>query len=328
MMQIGVFLSVTVGLLASFQLLFSHLQATEAKIRKRLDEEFEHNDDHEPKSALYKDTKDLNLISGAEEYTYLAGHHLAVPKPPSATFSKRLDCLLQQSGLELKPRQLMYFCSACGLGLAGLGLYFTGVIGGFIAGAAGASMPVAFVASKRKSRQEKFLKQLPSAFELMARVLRGGNSIPQALQAVGDAFEEPLAGAFASCQHQQNFGLRPEAAFREMADRSGVLELRIFVITMMIQRQTGGNLSEVLDRLASLVRTRLRLRQQILTLTAEGRLQGWTLVVLPIVMFVVMYFINRPFVMILLDHSKLLYATVGLMTLGMLWIRRIVTFES
>ncbi len=161
----------------------------------------------------------------------------------------------------------------------------------------------------------------------MARVLRAGSSLPQALQAVGDAFEDPLAGEFAQCQKQLDLGLRPEETYQEMAERCGIVEMRIFVMAMAIQRQTGGNMSEILERLANLVRSRLRLRQQVRSLTAEGRMQGWVLLVLPFFVFAVMMVVNREYAEILLTQTSLLAATGAAMLLGTLWIRRIVNFD-
>src|SRR5206468_1461697 len=150
---------------------------------------------------------------------------------------------------------------------------------------AGSAAPLLYLDHLGKRRRDKFLGQLPGAFELMARVLRAGHSVPQALQAVGESFEPPIAGEFAKCLKQQNLGLRPEVSFQEMAQRLGILEMRIFVMAMLIQRQTGGNLSDVLERLGMLIRSRQRLRNQVRTLTAEGRLQGLTLLCLPFVIF-------------------------------------------
>jgi tight adherence protein B len=161
----------------------------------------------------------------------------------------------------------------------------------------------------------------------MARVIRSGQSVPQSLQAVADTFENPIAAEFANCQKRQNLGLRPEVAFHEMAHSSGILELRIFVMALLIQRQTGGNLSEVLERLSTLIRERLRLRKRVRALTAEGRLQGWTLLVLPFVVFGAMMVINPAYAGVLLDHHLLLAATGLSMTVGALWIRQIVNFE-
>jgi tight adherence protein B len=169
--------------------------------------------------------------------------------------------------------------------------------------------------------------QLSSAFDLMARVLRSGHSVPQAFQAVADTFEPPISGEFAQCQEQQNLGLLPEVTYRELARRTGVLEIKIFIMAMMIQRQSGGNLSEVLERLAALVRERVRLRSHVRTLTAEGRMQAVVLLVLPPVMFFVMRFINRPYADVLLDHTGLLAAMMASMASGALWIRKIIQFD-
>jgi tight adherence protein B len=161
----------------------------------------------------------------------------------------------------------------------------------------------------------------------MARVIRAGQSVPQALQTVAEATEDPVAGEFAQCQKQQNLGLRPEASFQEMAQRSGILEMRIFAMALTIQRQTGGNLSDVLERLAGLVRARLRLRERIRILTAEGRLQGWTLVVLPFLAFGIMLVVNRSYAQVLLEHVPLVLATLCAMGIGILWIRKIVQLD-
>jgi tight adherence protein B len=191
-----------------------------------------------------------------------------------------------------------------------------------------AAVPFLVLGSRRKARQEKLLGQLPGAFELMARVLRAGQPVLQAFQAAAEAAEEPLAGEFAQCTHRQNLGLRPEVVFQEMASRSGILELRIFVMALGIQRQTGGNLSEVLERLARLIRARLGLRQEVRSLTAEGRLQGWTLAVLPVVLFAAMFALNRSYASVLLEHPWLLAATGACMLFGLWWMRRIVDFRA
>ncbi len=104
--------------------------------------------------------------------------------------------------------------------------------------------------------------------------------------------------------------------------------MRIFVMALLIQRQVGGNLSDVLERLAMLVRARLRLRDQVRTLTAEGRLQGLTLLVLPFLMFGALFLVNRTYALSLFEHVPLLVATGVAMLIGVLWIRKIVNFES
>src|SRR5262249_24558015 len=115
--------------------------------------------------------------------------------------------------------------------------------------------------------------------------------------------------------------------FQELARRTGVVEMRIFVMALLIQRQVGGSLADVLERLAMLVRARQRLREKVQKLTAEGRLQGLTLLVLPFVLFGAMLVIKRSYAMTLLEHVPLLVGTGALMVVGVLWIRRIVRFE-
>jgi tight adherence protein B len=112
-----------------------------------------------------------------------------------------------------------------------------------------------------------------------------------------------------------------------MAERTGLVEMRIFVMAMLIHRQTGGNLSDVLERLADLIRSRLRIRKLVRSLTAEGRLQGITLVILPIVMFGVMMVVNREYAETLFQHVPLLIATGVAMLAGVLWIRKIVNLD-
>jgi tight adherence protein B len=216
-----------------------------------------------------------------------------------------------------------------GMALIGLvgGLLFHGPILAGVGTIALGLTPLLYVRQQQKARHDRLLMQLSSAFDLMARVLRSGHSVPQALQAVADTFEPPIASEFAQCQEQQNLGLLPEVTYRELARRTGVLEIKIFVMAMMIQRQTGGNLSEVLERLAALVRERVRLRNHVRTLTAEGRMQAIVLLVLPPVMFFVMRLVNRPYADVLLDHPGLLAAMMASMATGALWIRKIIQFD-
>src|SRR5262249_11898167 len=146
-------------------------------------------------------------------------------------------------------------------------------------------------------------------------------------QAVVDEFDPPIATEFAYSQEQQNLGLLPEVTFREMAQRSDVLEIKIFVMAMLIQRQTGGNLTELLERLAALVRDRIRIRGHIKALTAEGRLQAIILLLLPPLMFLVMLGLYPDYAAELLVHSWLIVAMGCSMAIGAAWIHRIVNFD-
>jgi tight adherence protein B len=180
---------------------------------------------------------------------------------------------------------------------------------------------------KQRARLNKMLAQLPDAFDLMARVIRAGQTMSQALQAVADEFEPPLAGEFAYCYEQQNMGLAPEFALRDLARRTGLLEIKIFVLALLVQQQTGGNLAEVLEKLATVVRERFRMRGKIKALTAEGRLQAIVLLGLIPVMFMAILILNRNYGQILLDRPMLLAGMGVSEAVGLLWIRRIINFD-
>jgi tight adherence protein B len=323
-----IFVTVTLCVAASYQLLSSLLFPDASRVRRRVAEEFRKGQAQAPRSSLFRNLDRLGVDPSSGGLSDLGmAETPGAPPRVDRSLRARLQAMLDQADRGWSVRFLLALMG--GLALAGVvvGLCLSGLGLAVTAGAGGAAAPLVYLGLKRKARREKFLTQLPGAFDLMARVLRAGHSVPQALQAVVDALEEPVAGEFARCQKQQNLGLRPEVTFQDLAHRTGLVEMRIFVMAMLIQRQVGGNLSEVLERLAMLIRTRLRLRKQVRTLTAEGRLQGLTLLVLPFVMFGAMLVINRSYAMVLFEHASLLVATGISMLIGALWIRKIVNFD-
>ncbi|MHC5543476.1 type II secretion system F family protein, partial [Singulisphaera rosea] len=192
---------------------------------------------------------------------------------------------------------------------------------------AGGIVPIILVKRKRDGRMEKLRSQLPEAFDLMARVVRAGQSLGQALLGVAQEFPQPISTEFAYCYEQQNLGLSPEVTFRDLTRRTGVIELKIFVLAVLVQQQTGGNLAELLTKLAAVVRERYLIRGTIRSLTAEGRMQGWILAAMPPVILLVLFVMNRPYAMVLFEHTDLLLGTLGFEVLGILWIRKIVNFD-
>jgi tight adherence protein B len=319
-----IFLTVTLGIAAGWEVVSGLLFRDADRVRHRLAQEFGKEQEPVVGSLLFKNLDQLAAApspGGRDPES-------AAPLAQAIGINGKLQALLERANLPLRPQHLLGFAASVGLVLGLAGTFLVGLYAGLPLAFAGGAAPIVFVHLQGKARQNKYLKQLPNAFELMARVIRAGQSVPQALQAVADAFEDPLARDFANCQKQQNLGLRADVAFQEMARRSGILEMRIFAMAMLIQRQTGGNLSDVLERLAGLIRSRLRLRQQVRTLTAEGRMQGWTLVVLPFIVFAAMLVINRKYAEVLFEHSSLVIGTLVSMGIGMWWIRKIVNFET
>jgi len=162
---------------------------------------------------------------------------------------------------------------------------------------------------------------------LMARTMRAGQTISQSFQAVADEGPRPISEEFAFCYEQQNLGLSPDAAMLELSRRTGLLELKIFVMAVMVHRQTGGNLSELLDKLGHVIRDRAKIRGHIKGLTAEGLLQAYVLIALPPAILAVMWFINRPYAQVFFEEYYLLIGMLVSMTIGWFWMRRIVNFD-
>jgi tight adherence protein B len=151
--------------------------------------------------------------------------------------------------------------------------------------------------------------------------------MPQAMQGVATEFSAPIAEEFAYCSEQQNLGLSPEISLRDLARRTGLVETNIFVVAVLVQRQVGGNLAEILEKLATVVRERYKMRGTIKGLTAEGRMQAGVLMALPPFLFTMMLVVNYDYAHSLIEHPILIWGMLGFMALGGLWIRKIVNFD-
>ena len=229
----------------------------------------------------------------------------------SRTLRQRFEAMVEQAGLDLTPGHLLARAAAAGLALGVVvGLLCQNPLAGVLAAASGAAAPLLYVRRIRDMRLERLLGQLPDAFDLMSRIVRSGQTIAQALRAVSDEFPPPIATEFAYCSEQQNLGLSTEAALRDLARRTGLLEIKIFVLALLVQQQTGGNLAELLDKLSAIIRDRFRIRGQIKTLTAEGRIQATVLLVLPLVAFGFILLFNRDYAAVLLARPKLIIGSL------------------
>ncbi|QEL21014.1 type II secretion system F family protein [Limnoglobus roseus] len=327
MLPIGIFAVITLGSLALLRVVAEYSKPGRGRLRRRLAGEFGESTPAESSAVpLYRNVAswDADLEDGGSGQ--LTGSRIV----PAAGAARRewAEDFLREAGIPLKASHLAGVTLGAAVVIGSIAGLFVGWLAGVAAAVVGILVPLVVVNAMRKARRERYVKQLAGAFDLMARVLKAGQSVPEAFRAATEAFDDPLKGEFSRCNHQIEHGLRPETAYRELSQRSGVLELRIFVVAMTIQRQTGGNLSEVLERMAVIVRSRLRLRQKMRALTAEGRLQSVTLLVLPVLTFGVMYFLNRTYAEALLAQWRLLVATVACMGIGVLWIRNIMNFEG
>ena len=241
---------------------------------------------------------------------------------------------VEQSGVEVTVAQL----ATWSMGFAVLVPLLTLAIRGCLAWAIpwyaiplvspiGLLVPLSYVHLKRSARIHKLCLQLPEAFDVMNRAIRAGQTVPAAMQIIANDFESPISDEFMCCYEQQNLGMSMESALRNLARRTGVMELRIFVVALLVQCRGGGNLVEILNTLSEMTRKRLWLHSKVLALTGEGRMQANVLMVLPVVAFIALMVLAPNYVSSLLRFPRVLVMTAVAQVLGCLWIRRIVNFD-
>ncbi|MGC1463351.1 MAG: type II secretion system F family protein [Terracidiphilus sp.] len=190
--------------------------------------------------------------------------------------------------------------------------------------------PYGFVLFKRSKRFGKFEAGLPEALDLMVSGLRAGHSLIAAMGLVGRECPDPVGGEFKACFEEQNYGLELKSAIENLIERVPLQDLRIVATAIMIQKESGGNLAEVLDKTSYVIRERFRLKRQVRTHTAQGRLTGWILSLLPVVLGIALFFVNPSMMSILWTRPigvDLLWASVAMTILGGLVIRHIVNMD-
>jgi tight adherence protein B len=192
------------------------------------------------------------------------------------------------------------------------------------------SLPFVWLYFKRAARLKKFASQLPDALELVARALRSGQSLASAMHVVGEEMPDPIAGEFGRVFEEQNLGIPIEESLKSMCDRVPNMDLRFFVTSVGIQRQTGGDLAEILDKIGYVVRERFRILGQVKALTGEGRLSGVVLIALPFALFGFMLNMKPDYVEALwktdLGKKMSIFAIIA-QILGALTIRKIVNIK-
>ncbi|HJZ94395.1 MAG TPA: type II secretion system F family protein [Gemmataceae bacterium] len=242
----------------------------------------------------------------------------------------KVSKMFEQADLRIRPSAL--FGLALGFGLVG-GLISTLLVNIYVAPVGGAvmfSLPFIWLWWKRNSRLKKFAAQLPDAMELVARALRAGHSLAAGLHVVADEMPEPVSKEFGRVYEEQNLGVSLEEALLHMCDRVPNLDLRFFVTSVNIQRQTGGDLAEILDRIGHIIRERFKILGQVKALTAEGRLSGIVLIALPIGLFLMMLHMKPDYVRLLWTDPMGRIMSIGaiiLMLIGSYAIKKIVDIK-
>ena len=244
---------------------------------------------------------------------------------------RNLSLLFIQADTSLTPSK--FFVITAGMALAGtVAAALTGmnaaivplftILSGFL--------PLFWLTFRRKRRLKKFAKQLPDALELMSRALRAGHSLASGFHLVSTEMSEPIGVEFQRVFEEQNLGISMDESLQNMTERVPNLDLRFFATAVILQRQTGGDLAEILDKIGELVRERFKIWGQVQALTGEGRLSGIVLLALPPVLFATVWYLNPEYVMVLFTDpmgKKMLFGGVVLQILGALVIRKIVNIK-
>lgn len=239
-----------------------------------------------------------------------------------------IDRLLQQSGLSWNVATLLGISLALFLvTFFSMGLFAIPVLIKLGGAAALAALPYLYVMRARDKRLIRFDQQLPDALDLMGRALRAGHAFPTALKMVADEASEPLASEFSVVFDEVNFGIAMQDALMNLATRVPSTDLRYFVIAVLIQRETGGNLSELLSNISKIIRDRIKLLGQVRVLSAEGKMSAWVLGLLPFGAAAMIQLTNPQFLEVLYTDPagrKMIAFCLVMMVLGVLAMRKII----
>ncbi len=244
---------------------------------------------------------------------------------------ERLARMIEQSGRTTPAYRLV---------LVAAGLACAGAVGAWVlshealaaagAGALGGAVPFVKIARERDRRLAKFEEQLPEAMDIMTRALRAGHPFNETLRLVAEELDAPVAREFGLAFADINYGTDVRVAFLNLLERVPSVALMSLVTSVLVQRETGGNLAEILEKIGAVVRGRFRFQRKVKTLTAEGRLSAWVLTMVPFALFAVMSLTSPGYLPVLLVDPlgrKLIGGAFVLMLLGILWMRKLIRIE-
>src|ERR1700682_6503564 len=238
---------------------------------------------------------------------------------------------LSQAGMQLRAGNFLMLCAGVGVLVAALVLIYSrnpaiawaGMFIGFV-------LPYSFVSYRRNKRFEKFEELFPEAIDTLARAVRAGHAFTTALEMISDEVAEPVASEFRKLYEEQKFGMPVRDALVNLTERIPLVDVKFFVTAVMLQRETGGNLAEILDNLSYVIRERFKIQRQVRVYTAQGRLTMGLLMGMPPIIVTVMLTLNPAFIRPLfydpIGHT-LLVASIALQTIGYFVIRKIIKIQ-
>jgi len=276
-----------------------------------------------------KQAKSVALIYADEN----AAGHVVMQLLQRLELRDRIHRLIEQAGLRWKVARLMHGC---------LAMFLAGYVGGwlwfppehrmfaFVPALLGGSSPLLYVLRKRSERLKKFEEQFPESLEFVARSMRAGHAFSVSLEMIHREFQEPLSSEFRRAFEEHNLGMPLELALEKLATRVPSLDVHFFVSAVMLQKRTGGNLAEILDKLALLMRERFKLRGRIKAISAHGRMTGTALTLIPIGVAGMMFWVNPDYVRFFISDelgNYMMGAAILLQLIGYAIIQKIVNIE-
>ncbi len=242
-----------------------------------------------------------------------------------------LKQMLDQADLQITPSRLVMFSGMAGmLAALSVSMISISILMMTVAGVVAAALPFVHVYWKRKKRFDQFLEHLPDALDLMSRALAAGHAFSESMHMVSSEMPEPIATEFRKTYEEQNLGLSLKLALENLTDRIPLLDLRMCVTAVLIQRETGGNLAEILEKVAHTIRERFRIMGDLKTLTTSSRMSAWLLCGLPIFVTFAITVLNPEYMAVLWKDQRghyLIATALMLQVTGMLIVRKILRIK-
>ena len=245
----------------------------------------------------------------------------------SLPWAPALEKLVKQSGKDWRPSNVVLVSLGANVFVGWLASMMSNAIVGSAIGVAAGVVPYVYLLIGGGNRRRRFSDLLPEAVDLMSRGLRAGHSISAVLEMVGNEIADPIGSEFRALHKEQSLGLPIRDAMLNLIERMPVDDMRFLATAILLQKESGGNLAQILDKTSAVVRERARLRGQVRIYTAQGRITGWILCSAPFLMFALITIVNHQYEKLLFSNKLglwMVYGGLGLMALGVLTIRKII----
>jgi tight adherence protein B len=304
---------------AVFLLASRKSDARHARLQQRVTEALQESPTRSPEEAIRLMRDDT--IGGSPFFNDLIS---------SLNFSKKLDTMLRQADTNITVTRLLVFCAIAGL-MAGLAAYtVANAVVAVLVAAVASMLPIIFADRKRKQRLNKFNAQLPDTLDLLSRSLSVGHAFSESLHQVAMEMPEPIATEFRITFEEQKLGLSTKAALDRLSERVPLMDLRLCITAMHIQRETGGNLGEILEKVSHTIRERYKLMEDFRTMTTASRGSAWILCGLPLIIVAVLTALNPEHTGSLLHEQRghyVLAIAAVLQILGIVTIKKILNIR-